>query len=133
MASSGVVCGNGTAIRRPAPEAKAKRPENGGKLPLRKQGIQVSMIRKRREQVADMPSPPRKATQTEKTAPVRRFVFLLLDRFTMLAFASAIEPLRIANRVAGRTVYTWALAGENGQNAVCSNGTSFHLDMGLEE
>ncbi len=91
------------------------------------------MIRKRREQVADMPSPPRKATQTEKAAPSRRFVFLLLDRFTMLAFASAIEPLRIANRVAGRPVYSWALAGENGQNAVCSNGTSFHLDMGLEE
>ena len=80
-----------------------------------------------------MPSTPRKATQTEKAAPVRRFVFLLLDRFTMLAFASAIEPLRIANRVAGRTVYSWALAGENGQNAVCSNGTSFHLDMGLDE
>lgn len=81
-----------------------------------------------------MPTPPRKATQTmPKDSPPRRFVFLLLDRFTMLAFASAIEPLRIANRVAGRAHYTWVLAGENGRNATCSNGASFNLDIGLDE
>ena len=28
----------------------------------------------------------------------KRFVFLLLENFTLLAFANAIEPLRIANR-----------------------------------
>ncbi|MDZ7710535.1 MAG: hypothetical protein U5K36_11090 [Roseovarius sp.] len=32
----------------------------------------------------------------------RRFVFVLLDRFTLLSFASAVECLRIANRMAGR-------------------------------
>ncbi|AWD20353.1 GlxA family transcriptional regulator [Pseudogemmobacter blasticus] len=76
---------------------------------------------------------PRKATQNATEAATRRFVFLLLDRFTMLAFASAIEPLRIANRVAGRPLYAWALAGEGGEVAVCSNGTAFKLDMGLTE
>jgi transcriptional regulator GlxA family with amidase domain len=80
-----------------------------------------------------MPTLPRRIAPTAPDAAPRRFVFLLLDRFTMLAFASAIEPLRIANRVAGRTLYTWALAGESGQAAVCSNGTSFRLDMGLDE
>ncbi len=64
---------------------------------------------------------------------VRHFVFLLLDRFTMLSFAGAIEPLRIANRVAGRTIYTWALAGEGGARVACSNGTAFEVDMGLDE
>jgi transcriptional regulator GlxA family with amidase domain len=63
----------------------------------------------------------------------RRFVFLLLDRFTMLSFAGAIEPLRIANRISGRQVYEWKLAGETGETAVCSNGAAFQLDMGLEE
>ena len=63
----------------------------------------------------------------------RRFVFLLLDRFTMLSFAGAIEPLRIANRVLGSQAYSWVLAGENGIEATCSNGASFKLDMGLEE
>lgn len=53
----------------------------------------------------------------------------------MLAFAGAIEPLRIANRIMGRTAYTWRLAGEAGAGgeAVCSNGTAFRLDMGLDE
>jgi transcriptional regulator GlxA family with amidase domain len=63
----------------------------------------------------------------------RRFVFLLLNRFTMLSFACAIEPLRLANRVLGRQAYAWALAGEGGVEAVCSNGVAFRLDMGLEE
>ncbi len=63
----------------------------------------------------------------------RRFVFLLLQRFTMLSFACAIEPLRIANRVLGRPAYSWALAGEGGVEAVCSNGVAFRLDLGLEE
>ena len=76
---------------------------------------------------------PVKATQIVQTAPVRRFVFLLLNRFTMLAFASAIEPLRIANYVLEEQAYSWALAGEGGQVAICSNGSSFKLDMGLDE
>lgn len=80
-----------------------------------------------------MPISPRRANPSSSETAPRRFVFLLLDRFTMLAFASAIEPLRIANRVAGRTLYTWVLAGENGETAVCSNGAAFKLDMGLEE
>ncbi|WP_412174806.1 GlxA family transcriptional regulator [Albidovulum marisflavi] len=51
----------------------------------------------------------------------------------MLSFAGAIEPLRIANRVIGKQAYVWALAGENGKEATCSNGASFKLDMGLDE
>ncbi|MCB6176994.1 GlxA family transcriptional regulator [Rhodobacter sp. Har01] len=80
-----------------------------------------------------MPISPRRANPSDPEAAPRRFVFLLLDRFTMLAFASAIEPLRIANRVSGKTLYAWALAGEGGETAVCSNGAAFKLGMGLDE
>jgi transcriptional regulator GlxA family with amidase domain len=80
-----------------------------------------------------MSAPPRKATSLAQPAAARRFVFLLLDRFTMLAFASAIEPLRIANRVIGREAYRWKLAGEGGDVAICSNGAAFKLDLGLDE
>ncbi|MBL9055913.1 MAG: GlxA family transcriptional regulator, partial [Rhodobacteraceae bacterium] len=82
-----------------------------------------------------MSSPSPKAIQTAKAATSRRFVFLLLDRFTMLSFAGAVEPLRIANRVAGKDVYRWVLAGEGGTGGyvTCSNGASFKLDIGLEE
>ena len=80
-----------------------------------------------------MPAPPARARQTATEAPPKRFIFVLLDRFTMLSFSCAIEPLRLANYVAGKTLYSWQLAGEGGREAVCSNGTVFKLDMGLEE
>jgi len=80
-----------------------------------------------------MSSAPQKASHVTRTADPRRFVFLLLDRFTMLSFAGAIEPLRLANQITGKTLYTWSLAGEGGEQKVCSNGTVFRLDMGLDE
>ncbi len=72
---------------------------------------------------------------TRRPAPEkpRRFVFLLLDRFTMMSFAGAIEPLRLANRVSGQSLYEWKLAGENGTEVRCSNGTRMRLDLGLDE
>ena len=66
---------------------------------------------------------PRKATQTQKTATPRRFVFVLLDKFTMISFAGAIEPLRLANRVSGEPLYSWSLCGE-GTEKTCSNGAT---------
>ena len=81
-----------------------------------------------------MSSPKAPGIRAEVAEPrQRRFIFLLLDRFTMLSFAGAIEPLRIANRVLGRQAYVWKLAGENGRESTCSNGASFRLDMGLDE
>jgi transcriptional regulator GlxA family with amidase domain len=78
---------------------------------------------------------PLKAVAAPKAARAKRFVFLLLDRFTLLSFASAIEPVRVANRIAGETLYTWVLAGEPGRGGTvaCSNGAEFRLDMGLDE
>ncbi|MBU3032272.1 GlxA family transcriptional regulator [Paracoccus marinaquae] len=62
----------------------------------------------------------------------RRFTFLLLNRFTMMPFAAAIEPLRLANRAAGKTLFEWRLIGPQGDMAACSNGTRMLLDGGLE-
>lgn len=62
----------------------------------------------------------------------RRFTFLLLDRFTMLPFTAAIEPLRLANRAAGRDLYSWRLIGPGRDWAACSNGTRVALDAGLD-
>jgi transcriptional regulator GlxA family with amidase domain len=76
---------------------------------------------------------PHPEARRRETNRPRRFVFLLLDRFTMLSFAGAIEPLRIANRISGKPIYEWRLIGEGGVSATCSNGASFQLDMGLEE
>jgi len=80
-----------------------------------------------------MPAPHARATIHATTAEPRRFVFVLLHKFTMLSFSCAIEPLRLANYVAGKALYTWRLAGEGGVEATCSNGATFRLDMGLTE
>lgn len=69
------------------------------------------------------------------TAPAKpqRFVFALLDQFSLLSFASALDCLRIANRMSGKSLYEWILAGENGETVRCSAGTQFNLEMGLDE
>lgn len=61
------------------------------------------------------------------------FVFVLMPKFTLMSFASAVECLRIANRVSGRTLYTWELLGEGGETVICSNGITYQLDRDLEE
>ena len=43
----------------------------------------------------------RQVIEVENDAP-RRFVFVLMDQFTLLSFAAAVESLRIANRMAGQ-------------------------------
>jgi putative intracellular protease/amidase len=47
--------------------------------------------------------------------------FLLVPRFSMIAFTSAIEPLRLANRVSGRTLYEWRLFSGDGRPIRASN------------
>lgn len=63
----------------------------------------------------------------------RRFYFLLPERFTMISYAAAVEPLRLANRISGRPLYDWRLIGEGGEFATCSNGARVMLDGGLPE
>ena len=62
----------------------------------------------------------------------RRFVFVLLNNFTLLSFAAALDCLRIANRMSGRELYCWRMIGENGNQVRCSAGTVFNLDGGLD-
>ncbi|MEQ8895467.1 MAG: GlxA family transcriptional regulator [Roseovarius sp.] len=63
----------------------------------------------------------------------RRFVFVLLENFSLLSFAAALDCLRIANRMADQSLYTWVTTGESGDTVACSAGTRFHLDIPLEE
>ncbi|MGR3435578.1 MAG: GlxA family transcriptional regulator [Shimia sp.] len=63
----------------------------------------------------------------------RRFVFVLLDNFTLLCFAAALESLRIANRMAGKELYTWRVIGDGGETVECSAGSIFRLDGDLDE
>ena len=48
--------------------------------------------------------------------------FLMLPKLSMLAFSSAIEPLRIANQLTGQELYRWQTITEDGGPVRCSNG-----------
>ncbi|MEX2518370.1 MAG: GlxA family transcriptional regulator [Paracoccaceae bacterium] len=60
-------------------------------------------------------------------------VFLLVENFSHMAFACALEPFRIANLVAERNLYRWHIAAENGVEERCSNGTVTRADRGLQD
>lgn len=60
------------------------------------------------------------------------FTFFLLRDFSHLAFSCALEPLRIANLVSGKPLYSWSLASDDGVSATCSNGSVTLVHSGLE-
>ena len=59
--------------------------------------------------------------------------FLLIDEFSMISFASAIEPLRAANRINGKSLYEWEIFSLNGQAVSSSNGISIYPDNSIED
>lgn len=48
--------------------------------------------------------------------------FLLIDRFTLVALATAIEPLRVANSVSGETLYEWRTIAVDAEPVASSDG-----------
>ena len=60
--------------------------------------------------------------QHDDSAAPQKIGFLLLNDFSMLAFASAIEPLRSANRQSNSKLYEWVIASPSGEAAIASNG-----------
>lgn len=57
--------------------------------------------------------------------------FLLLNEFSMLAFASALEPLRAANRQSNKELFKWVIATPGGAMATASNGVEVRADGDL--
>lgn len=68
---------------------------------------------------------------TTVTKPVNRIGFLLLDNFTMLALASAVDPLRMANQLTGKELYDWYTITENGQMVTASDGINVTPDCSM--
>ena len=58
--------------------------------------------------------------------------FLLVPSFSMIAFASAVEPLRLANRTSGKALYSWLLLSRDGGPVTASNGIILHPDASME-
>lgn len=54
--------------------------------------------------------------------------FVLVPQFTMLAFTSAVEPFRVANQLAGKTLFEWAVWSSEGEPVTASNGMKVVVD-----
>lgn len=61
----------------------------------------------------------------------RHIGFLLVDQFSMLSIASAIDPLRAANRALGKPAYQWTLTSIDGTAVRASNGIELRVDCSL--
>ena len=71
---------------------------------------------------------------TSNQHPIKRsIVFFLVPDFTMVAFATALEPLRIANRMLGYDAYRWRLASVDGQAVPASNAVLCAVNTSLED
>lgn len=62
-----------------------------------------------------------------------RFIFYLLEGFSLQTFSAALEALRVANQVAGRTVYDWQVVTGDGGPVRSSCGTGIAPDRSLAE
>lgn len=63
----------------------------------------------------------------------RSLVFFLVPNFTLVAFATALEPLRAANRMAGFEAYRWRLCSVDGRPVRASSGIEIAVDTSLAE
>lgn len=61
---------------------------------------------------------------SQQIASLSHIAFLLLDQFSMIAFANAVEPLRMANYLSRKRLYRWSLLSADGELASASNGLS---------
>ncbi len=70
----------------------------------------------------------------EKTAvETEHFGFLQVPNYSMIAFSSAIEPLRMANRDADRELYRWSLYTIDGLPEKASNGLEITPDGKIDD
>ena len=68
-----------------------------------------------------------------KAGEPKVFGFCLLPKFAMLAFTAAVEPLRAANLLSGRTLYRWRVFTADGRAMASSNGIEVNAHASVEQ
>lgn len=63
----------------------------------------------------------------------RRVGFLLINNFTMMALATAVEPLRMANQLSGKELYSWCTITEEGEPVSGSGGIAITPDHSMAD
>lgn len=78
---------------------------------------------------SEKPTPQPPAADTLRP---RHIGFLLIPDYSLIAFSSALEPLRMANRMAGRELYRWQVLTVDAQPVAASSGLHLVPDGALE-
>lgn len=71
--------------------------------------------------------------QSASKRSLTRFGFLLINDFTLISMSSAVEPLRMANRICKRDIYHWKTISESGAAVQASDGLSVLADCGIDD
>ncbi len=69
----------------------------------------------------------------DTTPAGRPFAFLLVDKFSMLSLAAAIDVVRTANRLLERDYYSWTTASADGETVMASNGLALKVDYAVAD
>jgi transcriptional regulator GlxA family with amidase domain len=72
------------------------------------------------------------APQGRQESTFKHFGFLTLPHFSMIAFSSAVEVLRMANYVGNGEHYRWSIYSLDGQPARASNGITVRPTQALD-
>lgn len=73
------------------------------------------------------------ANNSEENSPPGVFNFLLVPNFTLMAYSSAVEPLRMANKLSGRNLYTWKTVSLGDGPTPSSSGISITSDYRITD
>ncbi|OPG72732.1 AraC family transcriptional regulator [Pseudomonas ogarae] len=79
------------------------------------------------------PQEEHNTVSTSQGPAPRSIGFLLLDDFTFISLASAIEPLRMANQLSGRELYRWLTLGKDAKPVRASAGLQITPDAKMED
>jgi transcriptional regulator GlxA family with amidase domain len=66
-----------------------------------------------------------------QSAHTQRIGFFLVPNFSMMALSSATEPLRAANRISGKPLYSWHLISADGEPVSSSSGFSLQPEAAM--
>ncbi len=69
----------------------------------------------------------------EADKPPTEVAFLLIPGYSQIAFATAIEPLRMANQLSERHLYDWRVLTRDGQPVAASNGLRILPDSAIAD
>lgn len=61
------------------------------------------------------------------------FNLLVVPNFTLMAYSSAVEPLRMANMLSGRDLYTWNTVSLTGEPTASSSGVKLPCDYSIRD